>query len=41
MVDTLSAGEEKKMIDRIKSAVDLVDNQGLSPDEAITKIANG
>lgn len=39
MPETLHTSDEKRLLGYIKQAVDLVDNQGLSPDEAVEKIA--
>lgn len=36
---TLSSDEETKLLTSVKTAVDLVDNQGMSPDEALIKVA--
>lgn len=36
---TLEAREEQQLLDAVKEAVDLVESKGLSPTEAITKIA--
>lgn len=40
MTDTLTGAEERRVLAQIKKAVDLVDNDGLSPDEAIAKVAS-
>ena len=38
-MQTLSSAEEQKLLTGVKEAVDLVDNQGMSPDDALTKVA--
>ncbi len=38
-MQTLSQTEEQKLIDGIKTAVDLVDNKGMSPTDALIKVA--
>lgn len=38
-MQTLAAADEQKLIAGVKTAVDLVDNQGMSPDEALIKVA--
>ncbi len=38
-MQTLSSDEERKLLTGVKQAVDLVDNQAYSPDDAMTKVA--
>lgn len=38
-METLSKAREEDLIEGVKTAVDLVDSQGMSPDEAIEKVA--
>ena len=38
-METLSSAEERRLLDGVKQAVDLVDDQGKSPNEALTKVA--
>jgi hypothetical protein len=38
-VETLSSAEEQRLLENVKRAVDLADNHNLSPDAALTKVA--
>lgn len=38
-MESLSKTDEKLLLDGVKSAVDLVDNHGMSPDDALQKVA--
>lgn len=39
MPDTLNSVEERQLVEAVKEAVDLVDSKGMSPDDAIEKVA--
>lgn len=38
-METLSSAEERRLLDGVKTAVDLVDHQGLTPNAALEKVA--
>ena len=38
-MESLSKADEQQLLDGVKAAVDMVDNQGLSPDAALQKVA--
>ena len=38
-MQSLNSSDEKKLLDGVKTAVSLVDNEGMSPNDALKKVA--